>query len=218
MGLRLSNAKFRDPLTGPGFYMAETAEINDESLMVRIRNGDHAAFSVLVRRHSKMFFSAAYRMCGDAQVSEDLVQDAFLKLWEKPAAWDPNKGTKFTTWFYRVVTNLAIDWQRRQKKYANPAVMDMIEDSAPRADQNIQAGQEQAVLERAIAALPDRQKAALNLCYYEGLSNREAAEILGVGLKALESLLMRAKAGLKEEFEREGFLNKDLNERRRFHA
>jgi RNA polymerase sigma-70 factor, ECF subfamily len=203
--------------------MAETGQDTDELLMSRIRGGDHSAFSILVRRHSKMFYAAAYRMCGDAQGSEDTVQEAFLKLWQKPDAWDPAKGTKFTTWFYRVVTNLAIDRQRREKKkYVNPDVMNVIPDRAPDAEQKLRVGEEEEILERAIAALPERQRTALNLCVYEGLSNKEAADVLGVGVKALESLLMRAKAGLRDEFKREGLIpeikGEDLYERRRSHV
>jgi RNA polymerase sigma-70 factor, ECF subfamily len=207
--------------------MVQTGQDSDEMLMSRIKRGDHAAFSVLVRRHTKMFFAAAYRMCGEAQASEDVVQEAFLKLWQRPDAWDPAKGTKFTTWFYRVVTNLAIDRQRREKKrYVNPDVMNVIPDRGPHADQQMQASEEEEILERAIDALPERQKAALNLCVYEGLSNKEAADVLGIGVKALESLLMRAKAGLKEEFKREGLIDNGdpegkgeyMYERRRSHV
>jgi RNA polymerase sigma-70 factor, ECF subfamily len=203
--------------------MTETGQDSDDVLMSRIRRGDHGAFAVLVRRHTKMFYAAAYRMCGDAQGSEDIVQEAFLKLWDRPDAWDPGKGTKFTTWFYRVVTNLAIDRGRREKRSVDPVVLDILPDSAPHADQNLQAREEEAALEKAIQALPERQRAALNLCVYEGLSNREAAEALGIGVKALESLLMRAKAGLKDEFRREGLLSRlpgeeKILERRRSHV
>ena len=196
----------------------------DEALMDRIRRGDHGAFAILVRRHTNMFFAAAYRMCGDRTESEDVVQEAFLKLWTKPGAWDPAKGVKFTTWFYRVVTNLAIDRNRRERHYEGSAAMENAPDRADRADQALETQEENEILERAIASLPDRQKTALNLCFYEGLSNKEAADILGIGVKALESLLMRAKAGLKEVFEREGLIGKnfmsesDLEERRNSHA
>lgn len=205
----------------PALFMNESGNENDDALMARVCRGDHAAFSILVRRHSKMFFSAAYRMSGNVQASEDIVQEAFIKLWNKPQAWDPGKGTKFTTWFYRVVTNLAIDRQRREKGFVNPVVMETIADHAPRADEALQRDEEQIMLEAAIQSLPDRQKTALNLCVYEGLSNREAADVMGIGVKALESLLMRAKAGLKTEFERKGFIKVEDdkgNERRRSHA
>ncbi len=181
-------------------------DISDESLMERVTSGDHQAFAQIVERHSGLFYSAAYRMCSNAEEAEDIVQDAFLKLWNKPQGYDASKGAKFTTWFYRVVTNLAIDRMRRQKPQAKPEVLDVIADSAPRADESLEHKDQQEALEDAIAALPDRQRAALNLCFYEGLSNKEAADILDVGVKGLESLLMRAKKALKEDLAARGLL------------
>jgi RNA polymerase sigma-70 factor (ECF subfamily) len=76
-------------------------------------------------------------------------------------------------------------------------------------EEELATAQEQEFLENAIQALPERQKAALNLCFYEGLSNKDAADILGVGIKALESLLMRAKKSLKDELMRGGIMNRE---------
>lgn len=190
--------------------MSETVEISDESLVALIQdlrvNGRHEAFAALVERHTQMFFAAAYRMCGNSEESEDVVQEAFLKFWNKPQGFDASKGVKFTTWFYRVVTNLAIDHMRKKKPHlhhgAGDDVIAFMPDGGPLADEVMAQDQEQSALEAAIQDLPERQKAALNLCFYEGLSNKEAAEVLGVGVKALESLLMRAKAGLRERFDR----------------
>ena len=186
--------------------MAQKQDITDESLMERIKSGDHQAFAQLVERHTGLFYSAAYRMCSDAQEAEDTVQDAFLKLWQRPEVFDPNKGAKFTTWFYRVVTNLAIDKGRRKKPQAGAEVLDYMADKAPLADDRLENKEKENVLEAAIQALPKRQKAALNLCFYEGLSNKEAAEVLGVGVKGLESLLMRAKKALREDLGGQGLL------------
>lgn len=197
--------------------MAGNEQDSDESLMVRICGGDHQAFAFLVRRHAQKFYAAAYRICGDVFESEDIVQDAFLKLWNKPDAWDKSRGAKFTTWFYRVVINLAIDRGRRKKIIVNSEALDLVADDTKRADQMMQETQKQQAIEKAIQTLPERQKAALNLCFYDGLSNKEAADILGVGLKALESLLMRAKSGLHDELTRQGFLQDDY-ERRKRHA
>jgi len=176
--------------------------LSDESLMEAICDGDQQAFATLVGRHTNMFYSAAYRVCGNAIESEDIVQDAFLKLWSKPQAFNPEKKVKFTTWFYRVVTNVAIDAARKKKPQSSPEVIDFMADKADLADETLVQNEEQAALEVAIQELPERQKLALNLCFYEGLSNKEAAEILGVGVKALESLLMRAKRSLKAKFEK----------------
>jgi RNA polymerase sigma-70 factor (ECF subfamily) len=187
----------------------------DESLMGRITRGDQQAFASLVKRHSGLFFTAAYRMCHQEQEAEDIVQEAFLKLWQKPDAFDASKGVKFTTWMYRVVTNLAIDKMRRKKPQSNPDVLDFMADKTPLADQNMEERQQQSALEKAIAALPERQRAALNLCFYEGLSNKEAAEILDVGVKALESLLMRAKKALRDELTQAGMMNNNENDERK---
>ncbi len=181
-------------------------DISDEELVRRISEGDHGAFAQLVERHSKLFFTAAFRMVNNSEEAEDIVQDAYIKLWQKPQSFDPSKGVKFTTWFYRVVTNLAIDATRKRKPQTNPDVLDVMADKAPLADEQLSENDQQAVLEEAIQRLPERQRAALNLCFYEGLSNKEAAEILDVGIKALESLLMRAKKTLKEDLGAQGLI------------
>ncbi len=180
---------------------------SDESLMVRVREGDHKAFAQIVSRHSRMFYAAAYRMCGQQQEAEDIVQEAFIKLWKNPHGWDPANGAKFSTWFYRVVTNQALDHLRKKKPQAE--VPETLSDTRPDALEQLEEGALQDDLERAIQSLPERQKAALNLCFYEGLSNKEAADILGVGVKALESLLMRAKTTLRDEMARYGYEIKD---------
>ena len=185
----------------------QVQDISDESLMERVCGADHQAFAQLVERHSGLFYAAAFRMCHNQEDAEDIVQDAFLKLWNKPQVFDASKGAKFTTWFYRVVTNLAIDRMRRKKPQSGSDVLDLMEDKKPLADEELETRDRQDVLEQAISRLPERQKAALNLCFYEGLSNKDAAEILGVGVKALESLLMRAKKALKEDLAAQGLLD-----------
>jgi RNA polymerase sigma-70 factor (ECF subfamily) len=185
------------------------AEEADESLMARIQDGDHRAFTVLVRRHSARFYAHAWRMTGNRAEAEDSVQDAFLKLWRNPASFDAGRGNRFTTWFYRVVTNAAIDRQRRKRETADTDALDRFESGAPLQDEALQRDERQTALEAAIAALPERQMAALNLCFYEELSNAEAAEILDVKVKALESLLMRAKATLKQTLGAAGWMDKE---------
>lgn len=187
--------------------MTALDEENDESLVARVQGGDHQAFALLVRRHSGMFYAAAYRMLNSAAEAEDVVQDSFLKFWNNPGLWDPRRKVKFTTWFYRVVTNAAIDAGRRRKRtVSGEGVFEILPDARPGAEETLHAAHVQDALENAIQALPERQRAALNLCFYEGLSNKEAAEILGIKHKALESLLMRAKAGVKDHLMQDGFL------------
>ena len=181
-------------------------DTTDESLMGRISSADHQAFSVLVRRHSDRFYRLAYRLCGREEEAEDIVQDAFLKIWDRPQLWQAGKGARFTTWFYRVVSNQALDVLRKRRAQAPDDAVENLVDERPDQERALQLSEEQVALERALGALPERQKLALNLCMYEDLSNKEAADIMGIGIKALESLLMRAKAGLKDELIRSGFI------------
>lgn len=120
--------------------------------------------------------------------------------------WDPSRGAKFSTWFYRIVTNLAIDKMRRKKAIPVGDVIDVFSDTRDSQETELYEKEKQGALEGAIQSLPERQKTALNLCFYEGLSNREAADIMGVSVKALESLLVRAKGALKDELSRRGML------------
>lgn len=172
---------------------------SDESLMRLIRSGSHQAFSILVRRHTDKFFGAAFHLTGQAGEAEDLVQDAFLKIWHRPEIWKDDKGAKFTTWFYRILVNQNIDrLRKRQKMVSDNSILPYVADKAAGPEAEVAMTEEQKRVEQAMAVLPERQRTAIALCFYEGLSNAEAAETMGVKLKALESLLMRAKTGLRE--------------------
>jgi RNA polymerase sigma-70 factor, ECF subfamily len=169
----------------------------DGELLALIQEGRHDAFDALVRRHTDRFYRLAYRVLGSPQAAEDVVQDAFLKLWENPASFRADRNTRFTTWFHRVVVNLCLD---RAKKKTPLPLREGADwpDPAAAADVALEHVEEKRQLEREIDALPPRQRVALHLCFEENLSNQEAAERMGLGLKALQSLLMRAKTTLRE--------------------
>ena len=170
---------------------------DDSELLALVQDGSHPAFAALVERHTERFYRLAFRYLQNREAAEDVVQDAFLKLWEDPAKWQPDKNSRFTTWFYRVVVNLCLDWQKRKRPVALNEEMPLIDDRES-ADQAMLRHEEQRILEQAIAALPERQRTAINLWFDEGLSNQDAADAMGVNLKALQSLIMRAKTTLKE--------------------
>lgn len=172
-------------------------EKDDHELLALIQDGNGQAFATLVERHTGRFYRLAYRYLQSKAAAEDAVQDAFVKLWENPAIWQLERKSKFTTWFYRVVVNLCLDSQKRKRPVALDKEILLVDDREP-VDETMMRIQEQKALEKAIAALPERQRAALNLCFDEGMSNREAAAVMGVKLKALQSLIMRAKTTLKE--------------------
>jgi RNA polymerase sigma-70 factor (ECF subfamily) len=172
-------------------------EKDDHELLALIQDGNGQAFATLVERHTERFYRLAYRYLQSKAAAEDVVQDAFLKLWENPAIWQPERNSKFTTWFYRVVVNLCLDLRKRKGPVALDEEIPLIDDRES-VDETMVRIQEQKALEKEIAALPERQRTALNLCFDEGLSNQDAAEVMGVNLKALQSLIMRAKTTLKE--------------------
>ncbi|MFO1242652.1 MAG: sigma-70 family RNA polymerase sigma factor [Rickettsiales bacterium] len=167
----------------------------DRQLLERITAGDHAAFAALVKMHSLRFYRVAYRFLGNRERAEDMVQEAFLKLWENPSIWNPGSNAKFTTWFYRVVVNLCLD---AKKKYTPLQLAEDFDaaDEAETQEEALIETEKRALLDKEINDLPERQKTAVVLCFMEGLSNQEAAEVMGLQLKALQSLLMRAKERL----------------------
>lgn len=175
-------------------------EKDDHELLALIQDGSHPAFRALVERHSDRFYRLAYRYLQNREAAEDAVQDAFLKLWEDPSKWEPARNNKFTTWFYRVVVNLCLDWKKKKRPEPLPEELALADERAAPDEAAVRA-QERRLLEKEIAALPERQRTALNLCFGEDLSNEEAAEIMGVNLKALQSLIMRAKTALKERMQ-----------------
>jgi RNA polymerase sigma-70 factor (ECF subfamily) len=173
------------------------ADKEDHELLALIQDGSREAFSALVGRHTGRFYRLAYRYLQNKEAAEDVVQEAFLKLWENPALWQPERNTKFTTWFYRIVVNLCLD-QRKKKKPEALEDETLVPDERAPTDEMMIREQQQRIVEKEIAALPERQRIALNLCFDEGLSNQEAAQVMGIHLKALQSLIMRAKTTLKD--------------------
>lgn len=174
------------------------SRLDDELLLKHIQEGEHGAFAALVQRHTRRFYGIAYRLLFSKNDAEDIVQEAFLRLWERPKLWNEGKQAKFTTWFYRVVTNLCLDHNRKKR----PFVLDeklQVADNRPGQEASLHDKQQQRLLDRFMRELPEKQQLALNLCFYEGISNREAAEIMGASTKALQSLIMRAKTTLKEK-------------------
>ena len=163
---------------------------DDTVLVQRIQDGERVAFATLVTRHHQRFYRLAYRQVFDQAEAEDIVQDCFIKFWQNPNKFDLTKGTAFTSWFSRVVINRSRDSQRRRTHLELDAEMP--------AESDDDHEDTKAAVRQALRDLPERQRSAVNLCFYEGHTNRDAANILGIKVKALESLLMRAKTKLQQ--------------------
>ena len=172
---------------------------SDTVLMRGIAAGDHAAMRILMRRHLPRCVRLAYRITGQAAAAEDIAQEVFLRIWQHAGRWkSPEEtGAAFTTWLYRVVTNVSIDYQRKRSFVPWSDQEESIADSTPNAEQWMTRQDNQQEVQKALAALPDRQRVAFVLCCFEEKTNSEAAEIMGIGVKALESLLVRARQDLR---------------------
>ncbi len=171
--------------------------MDDAGLMARIADGDAQAFDRLVERHASRSLALAERLLGDRAEAEDMVQEALTKVWLEPSKFAPARA-RFSTWFYRVVTNRCLDQRRRRRPEGLPENFDAA-DPAPGAETQLAAADRRRLTAAAIDALPERQRTAVTLCYLHGLSNAEAAQILDMKVKALESLLVRARTKLKQQ-------------------
>lgn len=170
----------------------------DTELITAIAAGDRKAFAVFARRHVAKCLGVAVRIVGNSSDAEEVVQDAMLRVWQHAADW---RGTdaQVTTWLYRIVINLAIDRRRKRR----PPVVPIEEghdavDAGPTAQMLLEGQELEAYLAKEIVELPTRQRDALSLCYFEGLTCAEAARVMRVSVSAMEALLVRGRRTLRE--------------------
>jgi RNA polymerase sigma-70 factor (ECF subfamily) len=173
-------------------------------LAKRARRGDQEAFAALVTRHQRYVYNLAYRLLRDAQEAEDLTQEAFLRAWRGMAGFrgaDTDSGAKFTTWLYRIVTNLCynrLPGLRRQLAEADAEALARV--AAPEAHTprvRLEAGERQARVQAAIGALPDKYRLVVTLYYLQEQSYQEIAATLGLPIGTVKTHLYRARARLK---------------------
>lgn len=190
--------------------MADAAR-DEAALLARAVEGDRAAAGMLVDRLGPKLMAFALRMTGgDRAEAEEIVQEAFLRLWRKAPDWDPGGAARLSTWLGRVAANLAVDRHRRRARSAPLEEGAEIADPSPGVEAALIAADRRAALRAALDALPDRQRQAVVLRHVEGYSNPDIAATMGTGVEAVESLVARGKrrlalllAGTKDE-ERSG--------------
>jgi RNA polymerase sigma-70 factor (ECF subfamily) len=171
------------------------ADDPDGDLVRRVGAGDPHAIAELVARKLPRMTALAFRLLGDAAEAEDVVQDLFVRTWAQAPRWQPG-GAKFDTWMHRVALNLCTDRLRKRRDVPLPDDWDA-PDPAAAADAEIEAEEDKDRVGRVLAALAPRQREAIVLTYYQEYSNREAADLMGVQVDALESLLARGRRALK---------------------
>jgi RNA polymerase sigma-70 factor (ECF subfamily) len=172
---------------------------SDETLMLRVGTGDHAACRELVERYLGRIVSFAGRVLGDRVLAEDVAQEVFLRLWSHAQRWRPS-GARLTTWLHRIALNLCLDWLARRREAPLDEADEPV-DRTPHATVLLQGQNRSQQVGQALAELPDKQRIALTLCYYQGLRNNEAAEMMEISVEALESLLARGRRTLKSRLQ-----------------
>lgn len=185
-----------DLLTGSASAPAIAAAFDDNRLMEAVALGGVEAFSELVGRHSPALYRVARRMLSDGHEAEDVVQECFARLWQNAPRWTPS-GAGLVGWLHRVTMNLCFDRRRRTPMLVVAEVPEQA-DGSPLADQSLHLDEARRAVADALGDLPEHYRAALVLCYYEGFSNALAAEILDLNIKAMESLLFRARRQLRD--------------------
>lgn len=166
--------------------------------MARVARQDRAAFALLLQRHLRGAANTAYRILLNRFDAEEVAQEAFLRVWQHAPRWQVDGAAGFRTWLTRIVVNLSIDRRRRPGMDALDDQPDPV-DLGPGPFEALAGSEDSARIAQALAKLPERQRAAIVLCYWEDESNIAAAETLGISVGALESLLVRAKRALRDE-------------------
>ncbi|MEP0191345.1 MAG: sigma-70 family RNA polymerase sigma factor [Erythrobacter sp.] len=175
--------------------------ISEAELVAGIAVRDEAAFRIAIEQHGKLLHRIAYRMMGEPHEAEDIVQETMLRLWDHAPRLEArgNPAPKLAAWLKRVCINLAIDRLRVMKRNSDVEVPERA-DATPLADAQMQTIEESTAARALIAQLPQNQRAAIVLTYYEEMSNSDAAEAMEMKIKAFESLLHRARIALRKGY------------------
>jgi RNA polymerase sigma-70 factor (ECF subfamily) len=176
----------------------------DAVLMVQVCGGHEPSFETLLDRHRGAVVNHLYRLVRDRAIAEELAQDVFLRVYRFRNRYQPE--AKFTTWLFRITTNVALNWRRDTRREAAHLRLDasthetrriQVLDQNPRVDQQLLAEYRAREIRDAIDALPPKQLAAVLMHKYEGLDYVQIAEVLDCSIPALKSLLFRAYETLR---------------------
>src|SRR5437879_470837 len=176
----------------------------DAELMLRVRDGDETSFALLLERHRGPVVHFLYRMVQNQAVSEELAQEVFLRVYRSRETYEP--AAKFTTWLFRIATHLALNWIRDEKheraqerldKQVEDAPVREVADRSPSVEQRLLHNARLDEVRQAVAALPDKQRAAVLMHKYEEMEYSQIAKILSCSESEVKSLLFRAYETLR---------------------
>jgi RNA polymerase sigma-70 factor (ECF subfamily) len=167
----------------------------DAELMRRVGEGDDASFALLLNKHRASIAHFLYRMVQDQAVAEELAQEVFLRVYRARAAYEP--AAKFTTWLFRIAMRLALNWLRDEKGGRTRETLGEVIDSRPSVEQSMVREAKLNEVRRAVAALPEKQRAAVLMHKYEEMDYSQIAKTLDCSESAVKSLLFRAYETLR---------------------
>jgi len=186
--------------------------MNDKELIQKVAAKDHGAFKALVDRYQSLVINTCYNLLGNRQDAEDVAQEVFFQVYKSAQKF--RQEAKLSTWLYRIAVNRSLNFIRDKKRSGwlrnlssllegqRQEVSDVPASNSDRPDIALEKKERNAVVQRAIDSLPDKQRAAFVLHKYEGLSYQEIAEILEHSLSSVESLIHRAKLNLQKRLVR----------------
>ena len=185
--------------------MAETT--SDVELMLKVKRGDREAFGLLVHRYRKPLINFIYLFTTNPGESEDLAQEVFVRAYQSAAKYEPKAA--FSTWLYRIATNVALNYLRDHKPQLSRSLDSGLEseesaqwlelrDKRALADERLMERERELQIRRALASLPENQRLAVVLTKYQELSLRDAGTILNCSETAVKSLIFRAYTTLRE--------------------
>ncbi len=180
---------------------------SDADVMLRVKAGDDSAFEYLVQKYRRQMISFMYRMSHNSAAAEDLAQEVFLRVYRSRANYEAS--AKFTTWLYRIATNLAVNHARdtRHERPENTVNLDQpdtetgqtpdVPDSSITVEEAILRRERLAAIRQKVQALPERQKIAVLMHKYQQMDYKQIAEVLKLSESATKSLLFRAYETLR---------------------
>jgi RNA polymerase sigma-70 factor, ECF subfamily len=176
----------------------------DAELMLRVKDGDSASFGLLLEKHRSPVVHFLYRMIQNRAVAEELAQEVFLRVYRSRATYEPT--AKFTTWLFRIATHLALNalrdgkherFQERLDDGSPELQVRQLPDSRPSVEEHMVYQAKLDEVRRAVALLPDKQRAAVLMHKYEELEYSQIAKVLNCSESAVKSLLFRAYEALR---------------------
>lgn len=179
-------------------------ELPDEELVRRMSEGDFDALAVLYDRYARIVYSFAMRILGDGLAAEEVLQEAFTRAWQQAERFELTKGS-FASWLLSITHNLAIDEvrkrQRRPQRADRVDIADVLRgeiDTTVDVEEAAEAAELRARIRAAMESLPEPQRRVIELAYFEGLTQREIAALLGEPLGTIKTRMRLGMQKLKE--------------------